>query len=90
MRKTIHDGLKARDCRWVYDTSPATFCCAPTLPGKSYCPEHAEIVYVPNQRPKVRRPTSLPINTIASAKHEEATEPRVDLVEVMAPESYNG
>jgi hypothetical protein len=84
MHKTIEDGLTEHECRWVFDTTPKTFCCARTLEGKSYCAEHAKIVYVPNQKPRRRTPLMLPVDPVAPVN--EPVEHHPDVVEVINPE----
>jgi len=36
--------LKPRSCRWVKEDN--TYCCEPTIEGKSWCEKHYKIVYV--------------------------------------------
>lgn len=84
MHKTIEDGLKSNECRWVFDTSPATFCCKRTTKG-SYCAAHAKIVYVASNRPRSPSPIFLPVENIAPLKADEI-EHRPDLVEALTPQ----
>lgn len=85
MHKTIEDGLKSNECRWVFDTTPSTFCCAETRPGRSYCEQHAKIVYVATNRPRTPAPIFLPVEGVAAPAPEPA-EHRPDLVEALTPE----
>lgn len=83
MHKTIEDGLRDGECRWIVSDGPATFCCEPARPLSSYCPTHHKVVYVSSVRPRPRTATMLPVDfVVASDEPEAPAEPRIDLVEM--------